>query len=197
VPLNAQIPTNLLIFDDIASSRILFRNAGVTGSSPVSGTVTTPEQTWKTAEICGKLLRGGPTKSHYVPPWPTQRGPRTLQEAWPHADGCADPGAETGSASLQGGRYGRPVSAGTAIRRPVLAPSLSMLGHRAQIVAGQFPRCLPGPGAPEARRGKAELDDGIDPAEETLQVQTPPRTLATSHTDAGEATLPSKAVQIR
>ena len=72
---------------------------------PVSGTITSPEQTWKTAEICGKLPFGGPVKSHYDPPWPTQKGPRimgprTLQEAWPHAYGCADSGAETGGASL-------------------------------------------------------------------------------------------------
>ncbi|KQO51425.1 Arm DNA-binding domain-containing protein [Sphingomonas sp. Leaf257] len=70
-------------------------------------------------------------------------------------------------------------------------------GMKRKLSLGSFPDVSLVQARRKRDEAKAELDDGIDPVEETIQVQTPPRTLATSHTDAGEAPLPSKAAQIR
>ncbi|APX64733.1 Arm DNA-binding domain-containing protein [Sphingomonas sp. gentR] len=70
-------------------------------------------------------------------------------------------------------------------------------GMERKLSLGSFPDVSLVQARRKRDEAKAELDDGIDPVEETLQVQTPPRTLAISYTDAGEATLPSKAAQIR
>ena len=70
-------------------------------------------------------------------------------------------------------------------------------GMERKLSPSSFPDVSLVQGRRKRDEAKAELDDGIDPVEESLQVQTPPKTLATSHTNAGEATLLSKAAQIR
>lgn len=70
-------------------------------------------------------------------------------------------------------------------------------GIERKLLLGSFPDVSRVQARRKRDEAKAELDDGIDPVEETLQVQTPPRALATSYIDAGEAPLPSKATEIR
>ncbi len=96
-------------------------------------------------------------------------GPRTLQEAWPHAYGCADPGAEPAE---------RPYKVADSDGLYLLVqPSGALLwrfryrccGIERKLSLGSFPDVSLVQARRKRDEAKAELDDGIDPVEEKRQ----------------------------